>query len=106
MTATQKKKMPSVKPKIRGVSKVEGAEFVGPGERGSIYDPLMEKLGTLKVGEMVTVDIPEGVTPANYHSRLASVMSRRAPKPPKGCKFFKATLANQKQIAITCEEVN
>lgn len=53
---------------------------------GSIYDPIIERIGGLRVGQGFEVPLPKGVTASAFIGRLATAMQRRPSKLAKGLK--------------------
>jgi len=57
--------------------------------RGSIYDPIFEKMKALKIGQGFTVDVPAGEDPAMMRNRIGAAFGRIRIQPPRGGKFRK-----------------
>lgn len=105
MTAkTAEKPRPKTTPKLTlgKIVKTDSIEFRSPPPRGSRYDPIFDKMETLKQGQSFTVDVPDGVSPRTMHNRINAALRRVELDPPKGCVFIKRTTEDGK-IAISCE---
>lgn len=75
----------------------------GPGF--TIYGEMSEKMGKLQRGQAFAVEVPDGVTPKQFHARLNSAMKRaqdRGVTPPKGCRFIKRTSEDKASVVIAC----
>ena len=99
------RKKPKLK-KSNGLKNVKiistkGVAFAELLNRGSKYDVLFAKIGQLKPGQSILLDVPQGVAIQVYHNRINSAWRKNTRKPPKGCTYEKRTTKNGK-IAISC----
>jgi hypothetical protein len=109
---TTRRKSPTKKKATRkkavsfgGARKASTAKFKQPNrKRGTQYQPLLDAMEKLRPGQMLPVEVPQGISARVYHNRLNSVIRRYEPKPAKGCAFTKRTLEDGR-IAILCERV-
>lgn len=80
---------------VGDVASLDSVEFATR-RRNSDYQPIFDKLATLKKGQAFEVQSGEGITPAMAHNRLNAALRRaseagRLPEPPKGLKLSKRT---------------
>jgi hypothetical protein len=73
--------------------------------RGTIYQPIMDELAKLDAGQSLPVQIPEGLAPKAFHTRLASALRRYGPEAPAGCEWQKDTMEGGTHIAITLAKI-
>lgn len=89
MTIRVSKKMP--------VGTVKKANTRG----GTIYQPVLDQMASLKANQSFLVDIPRGVPAGTFQNRLTATFKRYPVTPPKGCCFRKFTTDTNK-ICIAC----
>jgi hypothetical protein len=68
--------------------------------RGSIYDPIAEQIRTLKLGDALVLNLPEGAEPRAAMNRLNAALVRYTFKVPAGCKIVKRLTEKRNQIAV------
>ena len=71
-------------------------------KRGTMYQPVLDEMATLKKGQSCIVPVPKGTPPRTIHNRLNAALRRFPVSPPKGCTFVKRTTEDG-QVAISCE---
>ena len=79
----------------------EKIKFKTPAGRGTLYQPILDRMISLKKGQGFTVNIPSDTDARNFHNRLNAVLRRTDIKPPSGCKFEKRTTEDGK-VGIKC----
>lgn len=79
----------------------EKIKFKTPAGRGTLYQPILDRMTSLKKGQGFTVNIPSDTDARNFHNRLNAVLRRTDIKPPSGCKFEKRTTEDGK-VGIKC----
>ena len=72
-------------------------------KKGTIYQPILDRMAKLKPGKSFTIAVPKGVTARTYHNRLNATFRRFPPVEPEGCYFYKFTTEDGR-ICIACEE--
>lgn len=89
---------------VGAIRQTDHIKFAPAPTRGTIYQPVLDKMARLKEGQSFTVPVPKGVTPRTMHNRLNAAI-RRADwlEPPAGCHFTKGT-SEQGEIVISCEK--
>ncbi len=79
-----------------GTTSAKNIKFKASARKGTKYQPLLDRMASLKQGQGFVVDVPSNSDPRNFHNRLNAVLHRAKIKPPKNCKFEKRTTENGK----------
>ena len=82
MSKLRKKNTPKLT--MSGTVKTANVEFRQAPRRGSQYDPIFDRMESLKSGQSFMVDVPTGVSPRTMHNRINAAMRRAAEGPLKG----------------------
>lgn len=77
--------------KIGQSVKTDKIEFAPSPNRGSAYQPLIDKVEKTPVNESFVVPLPPGVTTESFHNRLTMAFQRVKPKLKPGTKMRKGT---------------
>lgn len=70
--------------------------------RGTQFQPILDAMGKLKIGQSFAVPLPSGVTARELQNRLGAAKRAHPVEAPKGGKFRTTPSEDEKSLIVSC----